>query len=70
MLLRTYVMCSHIVVSLTRACAQDVPNVKMTMCPPTWKHLQHGSDHTYDHNVYKNDGERYQQLGLCNARTE
>ncbi|RDX55758.1 UROD/MetE-like protein [Lentinus brumalis] len=39
--------------------ANDVPNVKMTMCPPTWKHLQHGSDHTYDHNVYKNDAEYF-----------
>ena len=27
------------------------------MCPPTWKYLEHGSEHTYDHAVYQNDGE-------------
>ena len=37
--------------------AQDVPNLKITMCPPTWKYLEHGSEHTYDHAVYQNDGE-------------
>lgn len=26
------------------------------MCGPTWMHLRHGSEHTYDHTVYKNDG--------------
>ena len=35
---------------------QDVPRLKITMCSPTWMHLRHGSEHTYDHAVYKNDG--------------
>ena len=35
---------------------QDVKNIKITMCAPSWFHQRHGSDETYDLSVYKNDG--------------
>jgi hypothetical protein len=41
---------------------QDVKNIKVTMCPPTWFHQRHGSDGTYDLTVYKNDGQFYPRL--------
>ncbi|KAI0825036.1 UROD/MetE-like protein [Trametes gibbosa] len=34
---------------------EDVQAIKITMCPPTWMHSAHGSEHTYDHAVYEND---------------
>ncbi|KAI1788764.1 UROD/MetE-like protein [Ganoderma leucocontextum] len=41
---------------------EDVPNIKITMCGPTWMHLRHGSEHTYDHAVYMNDVEYFTDL--------
>ena len=38
------------------AAAQEVKNIKVTICGPTWMHLRHGSEHTYDDKVYANDG--------------
>ncbi|KAL1951833.1 hypothetical protein VTO73DRAFT_982 [Trametes versicolor] len=38
---------------------KDVPTIKVTICPPTWMHSAHGSEHTYDHAVYKNDAEYF-----------
>jgi hypothetical protein len=31
------------------------------MCSPSWFHQRHGSDLTYDFNVYKNDGQYFQR---------
>ncbi|KAI0698430.1 UROD/MetE-like protein [Cerioporus squamosus] len=57
---RTTPIYAHEFVSLRKHVApNDVPNLKITMCPPTWKHLQHGSDHTYDHAIYQNDKEYF-----------
>lgn len=36
---------------------QDVKYIKITICGPTWMHLRHGSEHTYDKSVYASDGE-------------
>ncbi|TBU35353.1 UROD/MetE-like protein [Dichomitus squalens] len=41
---------------------EDVSNLKITMCSPTWMHLRHGSEHTYDHAVYKDDAEYFADL--------
>ncbi|KAI0735071.1 UROD/MetE-like protein [Earliella scabrosa] len=41
---------------------EDVPNLKITICGPTWMHLRHGSEYTYDHAVYKNDEEYFADL--------
>jgi len=35
---------------------QEVKNIKITMCSPSWFHQRHGSDQTYDHSIYKSDG--------------
>ncbi|KAH9858096.1 UROD/MetE-like protein [Lenzites betulinus] len=34
---------------------QEVSAIKITVCPPTWMHSAHGSEHTYDHAVYQSD---------------
>ncbi|EJF66787.1 UROD/MetE-like protein [Dichomitus squalens LYAD-421 SS1] len=41
---------------------EDVSKLKITMCSPTWMHLRHGSEHTYDHAVYKDDAEYFADL--------
>ncbi|TFK56986.1 UROD/MetE-like protein [Heliocybe sulcata] len=41
---------------------EDVKNLKVTMCPPTWFHQRHGSSLTYDLSVYKNDEEYFNDL--------
>ncbi|RPD55831.1 UROD/MetE-like protein [Lentinus tigrinus ALCF2SS1-6] len=57
---RTKPVYAHEFVSLKEhVTSEDVPNLKITMCPPTWKYLQHGSEHTYDHAVYENDAEYF-----------
>lgn len=45
--------------SVTADCTdhrQDAKYIKITINCPTWMHLRHGSDLTYDTSVYKNDG--------------
>ncbi|KAF9270155.1 UROD/MetE-like protein [Marasmius fiardii PR-910] len=44
---------------------EDVQNIKVNMCAPTWFHQRHGSDQTYDLNVYKNDDEYFDDLGIA-----
>ncbi|KZT30667.1 UROD/MetE-like protein [Neolentinus lepideus HHB14362 ss-1] len=41
---------------------EDVKNLKVTMCPPTWFHQRHGSKLTYDLSVYENDDEYFTDL--------
>ncbi|KAI8990529.1 UROD/MetE-like protein [Trametes punicea] len=41
---------------------EDVPSLKVTICGPTWQHLSHGSEYTYDHSVYRTDGEYFADL--------
>ncbi|OBZ79421.1 Uncharacterized protein YxjH [Grifola frondosa] len=41
---------------------EDVKTLKVTVCGPTWMHLRHGSDFTYDTSVYKNDAEYFADL--------
>ncbi|KAI0655176.1 UROD/MetE-like protein [Cubamyces menziesii] len=54
---------THDFVTLKQQVApEDVPNLKVTMCPPTWMHLSHGSEFTYDHSVYQNDEEYFTDL--------
>ncbi|KAI0639500.1 UROD/MetE-like protein [Trametes polyzona] len=38
---------------------EDVPTIKVTICPPTWMHSAHGSEHTYDHAVYETDADYF-----------
>ncbi|KAK0506357.1 hypothetical protein EDD18DRAFT_1342660 [Armillaria luteobubalina] len=44
---------------------EDVKNIKMTVCSPSWFHQRHGSDLTYNLNVYKNDDEYFDDLGIA-----
>ncbi|KAJ8083929.1 hypothetical protein PM082_002696 [Marasmius tenuissimus] len=44
---------------------EDVENIKVNVCAPTWFHQRHGSDQTYDLNVYKNDDEYFDDLGVA-----
>ncbi|KAK0245565.1 hypothetical protein EDD85DRAFT_783439 [Armillaria nabsnona] len=44
---------------------EDVKNIKMTVCSPSWFHQRHGSDFTYNLNVYKNDDEYFDDLGIA-----
>ncbi|GLB41446.1 putative UROD MetE-like protein [Lyophyllum shimeji] len=44
---------------------EDVKNIKITMCAPSWIHLRHGSLETYDLSVYKNDDEYFEDLGVA-----
>lgn len=44
---------------------EDVKNIKITMCSPSWYHQRHGSDLTYDLSVYKNDEEYFDDLGVA-----
>ncbi|KDQ63464.1 hypothetical protein JAAARDRAFT_29482 [Jaapia argillacea MUCL 33604] len=41
---------------------EEVKNIKVTICPPTWFHQRHGSDLTYDLSIYKNDDEYFSDL--------
>ncbi|EPQ60558.1 UROD/MetE-like protein [Gloeophyllum trabeum ATCC 11539] len=41
---------------------EDIKNLKITMCPPTWFHQRHGSDLTYDLSVYNSDEEYFNDL--------
>ncbi|KAI0348550.1 UROD/MetE-like protein [Trametopsis cervina] len=41
---------------------QDVKNLKITLSGPTWMHMRHGPEETYDHSVYKNDDEYFADL--------
>ncbi|KDQ52441.1 hypothetical protein JAAARDRAFT_40291 [Jaapia argillacea MUCL 33604] len=41
---------------------EEVKNLKITVCPPTWFHQRHGSDLTYDLSIYKNDDEYFTDL--------
>ncbi|KAH9950415.1 hypothetical protein B0H21DRAFT_533969 [Amylocystis lapponica] len=41
---------------------EDIKNIKQTMCGPTWMHLRHGSEFTYDTTVYSNDVEYFADL--------
>ncbi|KAI0695149.1 hypothetical protein BC835DRAFT_1347803 [Cytidiella melzeri] len=41
---------------------KDVKNIKMTICGPTWMHMRHGTEQTYDHSVYKTDDEYFADL--------
>ncbi|KAF9044643.1 UROD/MetE-like protein [Hymenopellis radicata] len=43
----------------------DVKYIKLNVCSPSWFHQRHGSDYTYDHNVYKNDDEYFDDLGVA-----
>jgi methionine synthase II (cobalamin-independent) len=49
---------NHIVV-------KEVKNIKINMCAPAWWHHRHGSDLSYDLNVYKNDTEFFDDLGAA-----
>ncbi|KAI0815058.1 hypothetical protein BC629DRAFT_1588736 [Irpex lacteus] len=42
--------------------AQSVKNIKITICGPTWMHLRHGPEETYDKSVYKTDDEYFADL--------
>ncbi|EKM61118.1 uncharacterized protein PHACADRAFT_204270 [Phanerochaete carnosa HHB-10118-sp] len=41
---------------------QDIKKLKVTVCGPTWMHLRHGSDNTYDTAVYKTDDAYFADL--------
>jgi len=41
---------------------QEVKHTKVTICGPTWMHLRHGSDETYDKSVYATDAEYFADL--------
>ncbi|KAI0669799.1 UROD/MetE-like protein [Trametes maxima] len=41
---------------------EDVRNLKVTICGPTWQHLNHGPEYTYDHSVYSNDEDYFADL--------
>ncbi|KAF8922655.1 hypothetical protein CPB85DRAFT_1372203 [Mucidula mucida] len=43
----------------------DVKYIKLNVCSPSWFHQRHGSDYTYDHNVYTNDDEYFDDLGVA-----
>ncbi|PIL31858.1 hypothetical protein GSI_06562 [Ganoderma sinense ZZ0214-1] len=60
---RTKPVHAHEFLSLKQCVApEDVANIKITMCGPTWMHLRHGSEHTYDHAAYKNDADYFADL--------
>ncbi|KAF7797751.1 hypothetical protein EIP86_008951 [Pleurotus ostreatoroseus] len=40
----------------------EVKNIKVTICGPTWMHLRHGPENTYDHKVYKDDESYFADL--------
>ncbi|EMD42129.1 hypothetical protein CERSUDRAFT_110676 [Gelatoporia subvermispora B] len=41
---------------------EDVKNLKMTICGPTWMYMRHGSEHTYNKSIYKTDAEYFADL--------
>ncbi|TFY65151.1 hypothetical protein EVJ58_g2145 [Rhodofomes roseus] len=41
---------------------QDVKYVKIPICGPTWMHLRHGTEYTYDKSVYESDAEYFEDL--------
>ncbi|KAJ3987764.1 hypothetical protein F5890DRAFT_1623617 [Lentinula detonsa] len=45
--------------------AEEVKNIKINMCPPSWWHHRHGSDLAYDLTVYKSDDEFFDDLGAA-----
>ncbi|KAI0801165.1 hypothetical protein C8Q74DRAFT_1240601 [Fomes fomentarius] len=60
---RTQPIYTHEFISLKQhVLLEDVPNLKITICGPTWMHLRHGSEHTYDHSVYQNDDKYFADL--------
>lgn len=42
---------------------EEVKDIKITIVSPSWFHQRHGSDLTYDLNVYKNDTEYFDDVG-------
>ncbi|KAF8807333.1 UROD/MetE-like protein [Phlegmacium glaucopus] len=44
---------------------EDVKFIKVTMCSPSWFHQRHGSDHTYDPSIYKDDDEYFDDLAVA-----
>ncbi|CCM05208.1 uncharacterized protein FIBRA_07417 [Fibroporia radiculosa] len=42
--------------------SEEIKHIKVTICGPTWMHLRHGSDHTYDKSVYQSDAEYFVDL--------
>ncbi|KAF9455097.1 UROD/MetE-like protein [Macrolepiota fuliginosa MF-IS2] len=47
----------------TLVAPEEVKFLKVTMCAPSWFHQRHGSDHTYDLSVYRNDDEYFDDIG-------
>ncbi|EPT03867.1 hypothetical protein FOMPIDRAFT_1022060 [Fomitopsis schrenkii] len=41
---------------------EHVKYIKITICGPTWMHLRHGSEYTYDKSVYASDAEYFEDL--------
>ncbi|EED82770.1 predicted protein [Postia placenta Mad-698-R] len=41
---------------------EEVKRIKVTVCGPTWMHLRHGTEYTYDKSVYKTDEEYFADL--------
>ncbi|TFK30331.1 UROD/MetE-like protein [Coprinopsis marcescibilis] len=44
---------------------EEVKNIKVTICSPSWFHQRHGSDMTYDLSVYNNDDEYFNDLATA-----
>ncbi|KIY64209.1 UROD/MetE-like protein [Cylindrobasidium torrendii FP15055 ss-10] len=44
---------------------EDVKNLKITVCSPSWFHQRHGSDMTYDRSVYQDDDAYFDDLGIA-----
>ncbi|KAI0756893.1 UROD/MetE-like protein [Daedaleopsis nitida] len=60
---RTKPIYTHEFISLKQhVSSQDVRNLKITICGPTWMHLRHGSEYTYDHSIYASDEEYFADL--------
>ncbi|THV07712.1 UROD/MetE-like protein [Dendrothele bispora CBS 962.96] len=49
----------------TLVAPEDVKYIKVNMPSPSWIHQRHGSDWTYDLNVYKNDDEYFDDLAIA-----
>ncbi|KAK7468825.1 hypothetical protein VKT23_003326 [Stygiomarasmius scandens] len=49
----------------TLVAPEDVKYIKVNMPSPTWIHQRHGSDWTYDLNVYKNDDEYFDDMAIA-----
>lgn len=46
---------------------QEVKDLKVTVCAPVWLHVRHGSETTYDHSVYANDGKFFDGIMMGRA---